>query len=213
MAERARAQRVEPIVRPGRRQEKPLDNLEQVGTEVPSPIRSTIDAEGQPFIPSKALESYPEAASAELVNMKLPIEDEEQVSTLDLPPFIKNYLSWLNADAWVISDSSTCAMEQPPLTHRLRGMSQIQVELLEPIEKGLVRRGHGDLHLGNVCLARDDFGSRLERGEARNATLGAREHDVYRQRQMRDPAAGIGRGDGLMDDGRRLRRRGNGLSV
>ena len=34
-----------------------------------------------------------------------------------------------------------------------------------------------------------------------------------RQRQMRDAAAGIGGGDGLMDDGRRLCRRGNGLGI
>lgn len=64
MAERARTQRAEPIVRLGRRQEKPLDNLEQAGTEVPSLIRGANVAEGQLFIPSKALDSYSEAGSA-----------------------------------------------------------------------------------------------------------------------------------------------------
>jgi hypothetical protein len=67
--------------------------------------------------------------------------------------------------------------------------------------------------LGNICFAGDDFGSRLERGEARNAAVGLRADDVLRQRQMGDAAAGIGGGDGLMDDGRRLCGRGNGLRI
>jgi hypothetical protein len=54
--------------------------------------------------------------------------------------------------------------------------------------------------LGNICFAGDNFGSRLERGDARNAALGPRAEDVLRQGQIRDAAAGIGSGDGLMDD-------------
>ena len=36
---------------------------------------------------------------------------------------------------------------------------------------------------------------------------------TYRQRQMCDATTGISGGDGLMDDGRRLCRRGNGLGI
>ena len=68
-------------------------------------------------------------------------------------------------------------------------------------------------HLGNIRFAGEDFGTRLERGDARNAAVGLCGEDVHRQRQMRDAAAGIGGGDGLMDDGRRLRGRGNGLGI
>jgi len=64
MAERARPQRVKPIVRQGSRPEKPLDHVQRVGTEVPHSTRGATDAKGQLFIHSKALESYPEAASA-----------------------------------------------------------------------------------------------------------------------------------------------------
>jgi acetylornithine deacetylase/succinyl-diaminopimelate desuccinylase-like protein len=139
MAERAGTQRVEPIVRLGRRQEKRLDNVEQFGTEVPRPIRGANDAEGHLFIDGNALDSYPEAASAAPINVEFPIEGEEHVSTLGLVPFTENNLSWLKADVCAISDSSMWTMEQPPMTHRLRRKAQIQVEVLEPKD---------DLHSG-----------------------------------------------------------------
>jgi len=139
MAERARTQRVKPIVRQGRRPEQPLDNVQRVGTEVPHPTRGTTDTEGQLFIHGKALESYPEAASAAPDNVKFPIEVEEEVSTPGLAPFIKNNLNRLKTDVCVISDSSICAMEQPHVTPRLPCMAQIQVEVLEPKD---------DLHSG-----------------------------------------------------------------
>jgi hypothetical protein len=69
----------------------------------------------------------------------------------------------------------------------------------------------GDLH--NICFAGGDFRSRLERGDAGNAAVGPRADDVLWQRQMRDAGACISGGDGLMDDGRRLCRRGNGLGI
>ena len=59
-------------------------------------------------------------------------------------------------------------------------------------------------HLGNIFFAGDDFGSRLERGDTRNAAVGLCGEDVHWHRQMRDATARIGGGDGLMDDGRRL---------
>jgi hypothetical protein len=40
------------------------------------------------------------------------------------------------------------------------------------------------------------------------APIGLRRYHVLRQRQVRDARAGIGGGDLLMDDPRRLRRRG-----
>ena len=67
--------------------------------------------------------------------------------------------------------------------------------------------------LGDIGFAGDDFRSRLERRDARNAAVGLGADDVHRQRQMRDAAAGIGGGDRLMDDSRRLCRRGNGLGI
>src|ERR1700722_15532796 len=67
--------------------------------------------------------------------------------------------------------------------------------------------------LGDIFFAGDDLGSRLERCDARNGAVGLCREDVHWQRQMRNAAAGVGGGDGLMDNGRRLRRRGNGLGI
>jgi acetylornithine deacetylase/succinyl-diaminopimelate desuccinylase-like protein len=169
MAERARTQRAEPIVRLGRRQEKPLDNLEQVGTEVPSPIRSANNAEGQLFIRSKALKSYPEAGSAAPVNVKF--------SALGLAPFIKNYLSWLKAYVCVISDSSMCAMEQPPLTHRRRGMARIQVEVLEP--RDALHSGFWGGATDNPALALVEIPSKLSKPDNTIAVPGFHDGVVW----------------------------------
>ena len=68
-------------------------------------------------------------------------------------------------------------------------------------------------HLGNIVFAGRDFRTRLERGDTRDAAVGLCDEDVHRHRQMRDATARIGGRDGLMDEGRRLRRRGNGLGI
>jgi len=59
-------------------------------------------------------------------------------------------------------------------------------------------------HLGNVCFASGYFGSRLERGSARNAAVGRAANHILWQCQMCHATATIGGGDGLMDNGRRL---------
>jgi hypothetical protein len=56
-------------------------------------------------------------------------------------------------------------------------------------------------HLGDVRFTGEDFRSRLERGDTRDTALGRCGEDVYWKRQMRDTAAGVGGGDGLMNDG------------
>jgi hypothetical protein len=68
-------------------------------------------------------------------------------------------------------------------------------------------------HLGDILFGGGDFGSRLERGDARNLAVRLGADEVLRQRQMRDAAAGIGGGDSLMDDARCLRRQGNGVGI
>ena len=68
-------------------------------------------------------------------------------------------------------------------------------------------------HVGNICVAGGDFRARLERGDTRNAAVDLCHEDIDWQRQMRDAAAGIGFGNCLMDDGRCLCRRGNGLII
>ncbi|HZR58910.1 MAG TPA: dipeptidase [Terriglobales bacterium] len=101
--------------------------------------RGATDDKGQLFIHVKALESYLETNGGPPVNMKLLIEGEEEVSSPNLKPFIEANLDLLKADVCMISDSSMRTIEEPAITHSLRGMTYIQVEVQGPKD---------DLHSG-----------------------------------------------------------------
>jgi acetylornithine deacetylase/succinyl-diaminopimelate desuccinylase-like protein len=102
--------------------------------------RGASDDKGQLFIHIKALESYLKTGGAAPVNMKFLLEGEEEVGSPSLLPFIKANLELLKADVCVISDTSMAAIEEPAITHSLRGMTYIQVEVQGPKE---------DLHSGS----------------------------------------------------------------
>jgi len=101
--------------------------------------RGSTDDKGQLFIHVKALESYLKTNGAAPVNVKILLEGEEEVSSPNLLPFIKEHLEMLRADVCVISDSSMRVIEEPAITHSLRGMTYIEIEVQGPKE---------DLHSG-----------------------------------------------------------------
>jgi len=101
--------------------------------------RGATDDKGQLFIHVKALESYLEANGGPPVNVKFLIEGEEEISSPNLAPFIKENLDKLQADVCVISDSSMRTMEEPAVTHSLRGMTYVEIEVQGPRD---------DLHSG-----------------------------------------------------------------
>jgi acetylornithine deacetylase/succinyl-diaminopimelate desuccinylase-like protein len=101
--------------------------------------RGATDDKGQLFIQIKALESYLKASGAAPVNVKILLEGEEEVSSPNLVPWIKEQKDLIQADVCVISDSSMAAVEEPAITHSLRGMTYIEVEVQGPRE---------DLHSG-----------------------------------------------------------------
>jgi acetylornithine deacetylase/succinyl-diaminopimelate desuccinylase-like protein len=101
--------------------------------------RGATDDKGQLFIHVKALEAYLRAADGAPVNVKFLIEGEEEVSSPNLRPFLEAHLDLLKADVCVISDSSMRAVEEPAITHSLRGMTYIEVEVRGPKD---------DLHSG-----------------------------------------------------------------
>jgi len=101
--------------------------------------RGATDDKGQLFIHVKALESYLEAEGGAPVNVKLLLEGEEEVSSPNLLPFIREHLDLLESDVCVISDSSMPTMERPAITHSLRGMTYLEIEVQGPKE---------DLHSG-----------------------------------------------------------------
>jgi acetylornithine deacetylase/succinyl-diaminopimelate desuccinylase-like protein len=101
--------------------------------------RGATDDKGQLFIHVKALESYLESNGGPPVNVKFLIEGEEEVASPNLAPFIKEHLDLLKSTVCVISDSSMRKIEEPAITHSLRGMTYIQIELQGPKD---------DLHSG-----------------------------------------------------------------
>lgn len=101
--------------------------------------RGATDDKGQLFVHVKALESYLKTAGAAPVNVKLLLEGEEEVSSPNLTPFIKEHLELLQADVCVISDSSMRVIEEPAITHSLRGMTYMEIEVQGPTD---------DLHSG-----------------------------------------------------------------
>lgn len=101
--------------------------------------RGATDDKGQMFIHIKALESYLEANGGAPVNVKFLLEGEEEVSSPNLASFIKKHLDMLKADVCVISDSSMRKIQEPAITHSLRGMTYIQLEVDGPKD---------DLHSG-----------------------------------------------------------------
>ncbi len=101
--------------------------------------RGATDDKGQLFIHVKALESYLNTGGTAPVNVKFLIEGEEEFSSPNLAPFVKDHMDLLKADVCVISDSSMRIIEEPAITYSLRGMTYIEVEVLGPRE---------DLHSG-----------------------------------------------------------------
>lgn len=101
--------------------------------------RGVTDDKGQLFIHVKALESYLKTNGDAPVNVKFLIEGEEEVSSPNLAPFIRDHLDLLAADVCIISDSSMRTMETPAITHSLRGMTYMEMEVKGPRE---------DLHSG-----------------------------------------------------------------
>ncbi|WP_374687291.1 dipeptidase [Promineifilum sp.] len=101
--------------------------------------RGATDDKGQLFIHAKALESYLKANGSAPVNVKLFIEGEEEVSSPNLVPFIKEHLDLLKADVCIISDTSMRSIEEPAILHSLRGMTYMEVEVDGPAN---------DLHSG-----------------------------------------------------------------
>jgi len=101
--------------------------------------RGATDDKGQLFIHVKALEAYMKTSGAAPVNVKILLEGEEETSSPNLVPWVKEHKDLIQADVCVISDSSMAAVEEPAITHSLRGMTYLEVEVHGPRE---------DLHSG-----------------------------------------------------------------
>ena len=101
--------------------------------------RGTADDKGQVHIHLKALEALLKTSGALPLNIKVMIEGEEEVGSVNLWDFVQKNRDRLKADALVVSDTSMLAKGVPSITYGLRGLNYYQVEITGPAQ---------DLHSG-----------------------------------------------------------------
>ncbi len=101
--------------------------------------RGTADDKGQVHIHIKALEALQKINGRLPVNVKVMIEGEEEVGSVNLWDFVKQHRTHLKADALVVSDTSMLAKGVPSVTYGLRGLNYYELEITGPSQ---------DLHSG-----------------------------------------------------------------
>jgi acetylornithine deacetylase/succinyl-diaminopimelate desuccinylase-like protein len=102
--------------------------------------RGSADDKGQVFMHFKAIEAHLRQNHALPVNMKIILEGEEEVGSVNLDNFIRDHKSELGADVVVISDSPMFARGVPSICYGLRGLVYFQIDL---------RGSSTDLHSGS----------------------------------------------------------------
>src|SRR6202041_2496280 len=101
--------------------------------------RGTADDKGQVHIHLKALEALLKTSGTLPLNVKVMIEGEEEVGSVNLWEFVQKNRERLKADALVVSDTSMLAKGVPSITYGLRGLNYYQIEISGPVQ---------DLHSG-----------------------------------------------------------------
>jgi acetylornithine deacetylase/succinyl-diaminopimelate desuccinylase-like protein len=101
--------------------------------------RGTADDKGQVHIHLKAIEALKSAAGALPINIKVVIEGEEEVGSVNLWDFMTKNHDRLKSDALIVSDTAMLAKGVPSITYGLRGLNYYQVEITGPAQ---------DLHSG-----------------------------------------------------------------
>ena len=101
--------------------------------------RGTADDKGQVHIHLKALEALKNATGRLPVNVKVIVEGEEEVGSVNLWDFMTKNRERLKSDALIVSDTAMLAKGVPSITYGLRGLNYYQVEITGPAQ---------DLHSG-----------------------------------------------------------------
>ncbi len=102
--------------------------------------RGSADDKGQVFMHFKAVEAHLKQNGKLPLNIKMILEGEEEVGSVNLDNFIRDHKSELGADVVVISDSPMFARGVPSICYGLRGLVYFQIDL---------RGSSTDLHSGS----------------------------------------------------------------
>ncbi len=101
--------------------------------------RGAADDKGQVFMHFKAIEAHLKKAGKLPVNIKVVIEGEEEVGSVNLDDFVRANKAALATDVVVISDSAMFDRGVPSICYSLRGLVYFQIDL---------RGTKSDLHSG-----------------------------------------------------------------
>jgi len=102
--------------------------------------RGSADDKGQVYIHFKSIQAHIEINKSLPVNVKVLIEGEEEIGSVNLDKFIERNTEMLKCDYVVISDTSMFDHEVPSICYGLRGLAYMQVEVTGP---------NRDLHSGS----------------------------------------------------------------
>lgn len=102
--------------------------------------RGATDDKGQVLVHVKALEAILKQEGTLPVNIKLCIEGEEEIGSVNLPPFLEANKDKLAADAVLVSDTSLLERGRPAICTGLRGLCSLEV---------MVTTASTDLHSGS----------------------------------------------------------------
>jgi len=109
--------------------------------------RGSADDKGQVMIHMKAIEAHLKKNKSLPVNVKLIIEGEEEIGSINLEDFIAEHKNLLKADVVVISDTAMYDKDFPAISYALRGLCYMQIEVTGP---------NRDLHSGQYGGAVDN---------------------------------------------------------
>lgn len=94
--------------------------------------RGATDDKGQLFAHVKAIEAHLATKGSLPVNVKMLIEGEEEVGSVNLNHWVEGNRERLKCDAVIISDSSMYAPGLPAIMYSLRGLAYFEVEVTGP---------------------------------------------------------------------------------
>lgn len=123
--------------------------------------RGATDDKGQVFIHMKGIEAFMKSIGKLPVNIKVIVEGEEEVGSVNLEAFVKEHRRLLAADLVLISDTDMFAKDVPSVCYGLRGLAYLQIDMTGP---------NKDLHSGS-------FGGSLHNPIQALAEIIARLHD------------------------------------
>jgi acetylornithine deacetylase/succinyl-diaminopimelate desuccinylase-like protein len=109
--------------------------------------RGASDDKGQLLAVVAAAAAYLRTAGRLPLNLKVMLEGEEEISSPSMPAFLRTQRERLAADAVVICDGSLLAPDLPLISHGVRGMAYLEVEVRGPAT---------DLHSGTFGGAVDN---------------------------------------------------------